>query len=63
VISLALAAVKTSEAEQLAASGYRFYAEEASEFAAASRRAVAEAWTGGYAAGDREGLEQDGQAR
>ena len=31
------------EREEVAAEGYRFYAEEASEFAAASQRAVSEA--------------------
>jgi hypothetical protein len=31
------------EEEQLAAEGYRFYAEEAAEFASATARAVAEA--------------------
>lgn len=48
VISMALAAIKTSEEERLAASGYRFYAQEASEFSAAARHAIAGAWGGDY---------------
>ena len=39
VIREALAAVKAREEERLAAQGYRFYATEATEFAAASARA------------------------
>jgi predicted transcriptional regulator len=42
VVSRALAQVKATEEERLAAAGYRFYAQEAEEFAAASSRAVAE---------------------
>jgi Arc/MetJ-type ribon-helix-helix transcriptional regulator len=43
VLSSALVLVKEAEEERLAAEGYRFYAAEASEFAAASASAVAEA--------------------
>lgn len=43
VVSRALAQIRASEEERLAAEGYRFYAREAEEFAAASSRAVAEA--------------------
>ena len=42
IISRALAQVKAAEDERLAAEGYRFYSQEASEFAAASARAFAE---------------------
>ena len=42
MISRALAQVKATEDERLAAEGYRFYSQEASEFAAASARAFAE---------------------
>ena len=45
VIGMALSAVMTKEEEQLAADGYRFYAQEASEFAGAASQAVAKAWT------------------
>lgn len=47
VISMALAAAKTAEDEQLTAEGYRFYAQEASEFASVAHQAIAEAWGGG----------------
>ena len=63
VISMALAAVKTNEEERLAASGYRFYAQEASEFAAAAQQAAAEAWGGDHSLFDDESPEQHGQAR
>lgn len=43
VIRQALGALKAREEERLAAQGYRFYATEATEFAAASARATAEA--------------------
>jgi metal-responsive CopG/Arc/MetJ family transcriptional regulator len=43
IISRALAQAKAAEEERLAAEGYRFYAQEAEEFAAASSRAIAEA--------------------
>lgn len=43
VLSRALLMAKEAEQERLAAEGYRFYADEGSEFAAASARAVAEA--------------------
>jgi len=42
VIADAIAAQREREEAQLAAEGYRFYAQEASEFAAASLRAVSE---------------------
>lgn len=60
VLSMALAAVKLNEDERLAASGYRFYAEEASEFAASARRAIAEAWSGDYLPSDDESSEHHG---
>ena len=43
VIARALSEIKAEEEERLAAEGYQFYAQEASEFAAASAAAVAEA--------------------
>lgn len=43
LIASVLSEVKTAEEERLAAEGYRFYAQEASEFAEASAGAVAEA--------------------
>ncbi|OIO94843.1 MAG: hypothetical protein AUK03_06220 [Anaerolineae bacterium CG2_30_64_16] len=43
VVSRALAQARAMEEERLAAEGYRYYAQEAQEFAAASSRAVAEA--------------------
>jgi predicted transcriptional regulator len=48
VIGMALSAVMTREEEKLAAEGYRFYAQEAGEFADAASRAMAEAWTDGW---------------
>ena len=42
LIARALGEIKASEEQRLAAEGYRFYAQEASEFAEASSRAVAE---------------------
>ena len=60
VISAALAAVKNNEDAQLAASGYRFYAEEASEFAGAAQRAIAEAWSGDYLPLDGESPDRHG---
>jgi metal-responsive CopG/Arc/MetJ family transcriptional regulator len=42
IISRALAQVKATEEERLAAEGYRFYSQEASEFAATSAHAFAE---------------------
>jgi len=47
VIGNCLAAAKEAEEKQLAAEGYRFYAEEARGFAEASATAVAEAISGG----------------
>ena len=43
VIAQALSEVKADEEERLAAEGYRFYAQEATEFAEASAAALAEA--------------------
>ena len=43
VIAQALSEIKAGEEERLAAEGYQFYAQEASEFATASAAAVAEA--------------------
>ena len=45
IISRALAQVKAAEEERLAAEGYRFYSQEASEFADASARSFAEVLT------------------
>jgi hypothetical protein len=42
VIADAIAVQREREEAQLAAEGYRFYAQEASEFAAASLQAVSE---------------------
>jgi metal-responsive CopG/Arc/MetJ family transcriptional regulator len=44
IISSALFAIRASETDKLAAEGYRYYAEEASNFAQASERAAAETW-------------------
>ncbi len=44
LIARVLADIQASEERQLAAEGYRFYAQEASEFAEASARAVAESF-------------------
>jgi metal-responsive CopG/Arc/MetJ family transcriptional regulator len=44
VISNALSTARTSETEELAAEGYRYYSDEASDFAHVSARAVAETW-------------------
>ena len=44
VIAQALADIKAEEEARLAAEGYRFYAQEASQFAEASAAAIAEAW-------------------
>lgn len=43
VIAQALSEIKAEEEERLAAEGYQFYAQEASEFAVASAAATAEA--------------------
>jgi len=45
IISRALAQVKAAEEERLAAEGYRFYSQEASDFADASARSFAEVLT------------------
>jgi metal-responsive CopG/Arc/MetJ family transcriptional regulator len=42
IIGRVLAQVKAAEEERLAAEGYRFYSQEASDFAAASTHAFAE---------------------
>jgi len=42
IISRALAQAKSAEEERLAAEGYRFYAQEAGEFADASARSFVE---------------------
>lgn len=42
IIGRALAQAKAAEEERLAVEGYRFYAQEASEFAEASARSFAE---------------------
>ena len=44
VIAQALADIKAEEEARLAAEGYRFYAQETSQFAEASAAAIAEAW-------------------
>jgi len=44
---IAEALVAQGEREEMAAEGYRFYAQEASEFAAASLQAVSEVWARG----------------
>ena len=57
IISQLLAEERLREQEQLAAEGYRFYAQEAAEFAEASAVAAAEAWSvgfGGESDDDRE---------
>jgi metal-responsive CopG/Arc/MetJ family transcriptional regulator len=46
-IARALVQCRERELERLAAEGYRFYAEEAAAFAAASESAVAEGWDHG----------------
>jgi len=46
-IARTLSQLWAMEEEKLAAEGYRFYSQEASEFAAASADAVAEAWDHG----------------
>lgn len=51
VVAEALTAQKEREETRLAAEGYRFYAQEASEFAAASTPAVAEVLGRGGQAG------------
>lgn len=63
VISMALAEAKKREDEQLAAAGYRFYAQEASEFASATHRAIAEAWEDGWQFDNAKGLDDDSQTR
>lgn len=45
VISQALAHIKAIEEERLAAEGYQFYAQEASEFAEGSLGVTSSAWT------------------
>lgn len=61
VIVMALSSVKTSQEDRLAAEGYRFYSAEASEFAAASAEAVAEAWESTLKQLDNEERDDAGQ--
>lgn len=63
VIGMALSAVKARAEERLAADGYRFYAQEANEFADATSAAVAEAWTDAWLEPQDEGVNDGGQAR
>lgn len=63
VISMALAALKTTEGEQLAAEGYRFYAQEASEFASVAHKAIVEAWGGEWQLENNEDWNHGSQAR
>ncbi len=58
IISRILAKARARERERLAAEGYRFYAQEATEFAEDSATAVAEALTASVGEGDSH----DGQA-
>jgi metal-responsive CopG/Arc/MetJ family transcriptional regulator len=60
VIGMALTAVKNQSEAELAADGYRFYAQEASDFAAASANVVAEVW--GDSISEDEGVRDGGQA-
>lgn len=63
VIAQALAAARADTVEELAAEGYRFYAEEASEFSEASGLAVAEAWSELWQLSPREGEDAGGPPR
>jgi len=63
VIGMALSAAKKRQEEQLAVEGYRFYASESSEFAAASAEAAAEVWDDSWADIVTEGTEDDRSAR
>jgi predicted transcriptional regulator len=63
VIGMALSSAKKRQEEQLAIEGYRFYAAESSEFAAASAEATAEAWNDSWADIVAEGTEDDRSAR
>lgn len=63
VIVMALSKVKSSQEEQLAAEGYRYYAAEAGEFAAASGEAVAEAWTSAWTQTEAKGSDNDSSTR
>jgi len=63
VIGMALSAVRNRAEEQLAAEGYRFYAQESKEFADAISGAVAEAWIDGKSEAQDEGAKDGSQAR
>src|SRR5688500_13367329 len=63
VIGMALSAVKARADERLAADGYRFYTQEANEFADATSAAVAEAWTDAGLEPQDKGVKNGGQAR
>lgn len=62
-IGMALAAVKSRAEERLAADGYRYYAQEANDFADATISAVAEAWSDAWLEPQDEALKDDSQAR
>jgi predicted transcriptional regulator len=63
VIMMALSADQTDYEAQLAAKGYRFYAQEADEFADLSREAVAYAWADQAPYAQDEDFDNGGQAR
>jgi len=63
VIAMALSQAKSQSEEQLAAEGYRFYAGESAEFAAASEEGVAAAWRDAWLPISEEESENDGEAR
>jgi|GEM_PF-1028753 len=57
IIGRALAQAKAAEAERLAVEGYRFYSQEAGEFAEASARSFAEDGRSGRSAEVQSGAE------
>jgi metal-responsive CopG/Arc/MetJ family transcriptional regulator len=61
VIAMALAVAKSAQEADLAAEGYRFYAEEAAAFAEASGAAVVEVWDNTWS--EVEEAADHGQAR
>lgn len=63
IIVMALSQAKSQSEEQLAAEGYRFYAEESSQFASASDESVAEAWSDAWLPSSEEGSENAREAR
>lgn len=63
VIVMALAQAKAQSEEQLAAEGYRFYAEESNEFASATGETVAKTWSDALLPTSQEGTENAGTAR